>query len=120
MKILIDMNLSPLWTQFPGSHGIEAILWSTLGDASAPDSQILDYASSNGFVVFTHDLDFGMLLASRRSRTPSVIQVQTQDTLPSAIGAVVLRAAEASRGHLDAGAIVTIDLAHDRIRLLPI
>ena len=34
MKILIDMNLSPMWVQFLVSHGIEAVHWSTIGDAS--------------------------------------------------------------------------------------
>jgi len=28
----------------------------------------MDYASENGFVLFTHDLDFGALLASRETR----------------------------------------------------
>jgi predicted nuclease of predicted toxin-antitoxin system len=71
-------------------------------------------------VVFTHDLDFGMLLAARKSCGPSVIQVRTQDVLPSAIGDVVLRAIEAAREHLETGAIVTVDVARNRIRLLPI
>jgi predicted nuclease of predicted toxin-antitoxin system len=71
MKILIDMNLSPMWVQFLVAHGIEAAHWSTIGEASAPDSLILDYAPSSGFVVFTHDLDFGMLLAAR-NRIPGV------------------------------------------------
>ncbi len=109
MKLLIDMNLSPMWVQYLVAHGIEAVHWSTVGEISAPDSQILDYAASNGFVVFTHDLDFGMLLAARRSRGPSVIQVRTQDVLPAAIGAVVLRAIEAGRKYLEGGAIVTVD-----------
>jgi predicted nuclease of predicted toxin-antitoxin system len=120
MKILIDMNLSPMWVQFLVAHGIEAAHWSTIGKASAPDSLILDYAAANGFVVFTHDLDFGMLLAARKSHGPSVIQVRTQDVLPSAIGGVVLRAIEAGRQHLETGAIVTVDLVRNRIRLLPI
>ena len=99
---------------------IQAAHWSTIGDAAAPDSRILDYAASNGFVVFTHDLDFGMLLAARKAHGPSVIQVRTQDVLPSAIGDLVLRAIEAVGDHLKAGAIVTVDLARNRIRLLPI
>lgn len=114
MKILIDMNLSPLWVRFLVEHGIEAIHWST------PDYQILDHAASNGLVVFTHDLDFGMLLAARKSRGPSVLQVRTQDVLPAAIGAPVLQAIERAREHLEAGAIVTVDVAQHRIRLLPI
>jgi predicted nuclease of predicted toxin-antitoxin system len=120
MKILIDMNLSPVWVQFLVRHGIDAVHWSTIGEASAPDSRILEYAASNGFVVFTHDLDFGMLLASSKSRGPSVIQVRTQNVLPPALGVVVLRALEAAREHLDSGAIVTVDLTQNRIRLLPI
>jgi len=120
MKILIDMNLSPTWVQFLVAHGIDAVHWSTIGVAWAPDSRIMDYAASNRFVVFTHDLDFGMLLAARKSRGPSVIQVRTQDVLPSAIGTVVLRAIEACREHLEAGAIVSVDLSQKRIRLLPI
>jgi predicted nuclease of predicted toxin-antitoxin system len=76
MKILIDMNLSPLWVQFLVENGIEAVHWSTVGEPTAPDSQILEHAASNGFVVFTHDLDFGMLLAARKARAPSVLQVR--------------------------------------------
>jgi predicted nuclease of predicted toxin-antitoxin system len=120
MKILIDMNLSPIWVQFLAAHGIEAVHWSTIGQATAPDSQILNHAASYGFVVFTHDLDFGMLLAAQKSRGPSVIQVRTQDVLPSAIGVVVLCAIEACRDHLESGAIVSVDLGQNRIRLLPI
>jgi predicted nuclease of predicted toxin-antitoxin system len=120
MKILIDMHLSPMWVQFLDEHEIDATHWSTIGNANAPDSRILAYAASNGFVVFTHDLDFGMLLATGESRGPSVIQVRTQDVLPSAIGVAVLRAIEAGRDHLEAGAIVTVDFAQSRIRLLPI
>jgi predicted nuclease of predicted toxin-antitoxin system len=61
-----------------------------------------------------------MLLALRKLRGPSVIQVRTQDILPSAIGAVVLRAIKATCSHLEAGAIITVDLVQNRIRLLPI
>jgi predicted nuclease of predicted toxin-antitoxin system len=120
MKILIDMNLSPAWVRFLAAHGMEAMHWSAVGEVSAPDSEIVDYAAENGFVVFTHDLDFGMILAARKTRGPSVIQVRAQDVLPFAIGPVVLRAIEKARDHLEAGAIVTVDLAKSRIRLLPI
>jgi predicted nuclease of predicted toxin-antitoxin system len=85
-----------------------------------PIRKFSDYAAENGFVVFTHDLDFGALLGAHRARGPSVLQIRTQDLLPVAIGTIVLRAIEASRDHLEAGAIVTVDVAGERIRLLPI
>ncbi len=120
MKLLIDMNLSPLWVQFLADAGFDSTHWSEIGQPSAPDTEILDYASANGLVIFTHDLDFGALLATRKLRRPSVIQVRTQDVLPSAIGEIVVRALHASRSHLETGALVTVDLNRNRIRLLPI
>jgi predicted nuclease of predicted toxin-antitoxin system len=41
MKFLVDMNLSPLWVQFLTNRGFEAVHWSTVGQPSAPDPEIL-------------------------------------------------------------------------------
>jgi predicted nuclease of predicted toxin-antitoxin system len=80
----------------------------------------MDYARENGLLVFTHDLDFGALLAQKQSRGPSVIQIRTQDVLPKAIGEMVIRALHAARHHLESGALVTVDPNRHRIRVLPI
>ena len=120
MKFLIDMSLSPLWVTFFAVHGIEAVHWSAVGAASAPDAEIMEYAADSGFIVFTHDLDFGTLLAARKSDGPSVIQVRTQDVLPSAIGEAVLRAIRSTERHLMTGALVTIEPSRQRVRILPI
>jgi predicted nuclease of predicted toxin-antitoxin system len=120
MKFLVDMNLSPLWVPFLSSHGCEAVHWSTVGQPRAPDSEILAFAAANGCIVFTHDLDFGMLLAAYRTSGPSVIQVRSQDVLPSAIGETVLRAIRAAEPYFEAGVLVTVDAVRLRIRLLPI
>lgn len=120
MKILVDMNLSPLWVPFLASHGFETLHWSTVGQPSAPDTEILAFAAANGCIVFTHDLDFGTLLAAHKTNGPSVIQVRWQDVLPSAIGDAVLNALQAAQAHLEKGALVTIDPMRRRIRLLPI
>ena len=61
-----------------------------------------------------------MLLASYQTRGPGVIQVRSQDVLPSAIGEAVLRAIRTARPHLEKGALVTVDAIRQRIRLLPI
>lgn len=120
MKFLIDMNLSPLWIQFLSEHGIDAVHWSTVGAANADDATILGYAAANGWIVFTHDLDFGLMLASTGQNSPSVLQVRSQNVLPSAIADLVLRAIIVTEQHLKAGALVTVDTSRHRIRLLPI
>jgi len=40
--------------------------------------------------------------------------------MPAAIGGVIIRALGVSRSHLESGALVTVDLNRNRIRLLPI
>ncbi len=120
MKFLVDMNLSPLWVPFLTDHGFEAVHWSNVGESRAPDSEIFSFAAANGWTVFTHDLDFGMLLAAHGTNGPSVIQVRAQDVLPSAIGEAVLRAIRAAEPYLESGALVTVDPLRHRIRLLPI
>lgn len=44
---------------------------------SATDEEIMRWARENGYVVFTHDLNFGVILAATRAQSPSVIQVRT-------------------------------------------
>src|SRR5262245_49344506 len=50
MKLLVDMNRSPMWVPFLVGHGFEAVHWSAIGAPSAADSEILDYAGANGLV----------------------------------------------------------------------
>lgn len=78
------------------------------------------YGGKNQFVVFAHDLDFSALLAARKTKGPSVVQIRTQDVLPSAVDSIVLLALQSASTHLEAGALVTIDPHRHRIRLLPI
>lgn len=119
MNILIDMNLSPEWCKVFADVGWEAYHWSTIGDMRAPDHTLMKWALEHDCIVFTHDLDFGALLAATNASGPSVIQVRTQDIMPSAIGTIVISAISAHQSELLAGAILTVDLSKKKIRLLP-
>lgn len=120
MKILVDMNLSPQWCPALRKHGHECVHWSDVGDARASDRVIMDWAQRNGHVVLTHDLDFGTLLALTQAAAPSVIQVRTQDVLPAALEALVASLLRAHEGALAAGALVVLDEARSRVRILPL
>lgn len=114
------MNLSPEWAQVLNDAGFEAIHWSTVGDPRASDRVIMDWARANSYVVFTHDLDFGALLAAAKTASPSVIQVRTQDVLPAKLAHLVITALRQFTSDLDSGALVTIDETRSRVRILPI
>lgn len=120
MKILIDMNLSPEWVKTFAENEIEAIHWSKVGDPTATDRVIMDYAQINNYVVFTNDLDFGALLAVTQAQLPSVIQVRTQDLLPIAIGNLIISAISQFQPQLEAGALITLDTLRSRVKILPI
>ena len=120
MRLLIDMNLSPDWQPLLRENGFEAIHWSVIGACNAPDAEIMQWARDNGWVVFTHDLDFGILLAHSKDGRPSVIQVRTQDVSPGHLGPVVLRALRAHGRALESGALLTVDESKSRVRILPI
>ena len=120
MKLLIDMNLSPKWVSVLKEAGFEAAHWSSIGRPDAPDYEILAYAKSNRYVVFTHDLDFGTILAATKADCPSVIQIRTQDVTPEYLGPLVVSALHQFEKYLEDGAIVTIDQKKLRARILPL
>ncbi len=119
MKLLIDMNLSPDWVEIFEQNGWQAVHWSTVGNPRAMDSVIMDWARTNGYVVFTHDLDFGMLLATTRAQEPSVIQVRIQDIMPRVLGSRLVQILRQYESVLESGALVTVDETKSRVRILP-
>lgn len=120
MKILIDMCLSPEWRITLSAAGFEAVHWSEIGDGNAPDHALFDWAAARDFVIFTHDLDFGTLLALSKSRKPSVIQIRSQEIMPDVMGQVVISALTELQAELSSGALVTIDTDKRRARILPL
>ena len=120
MKVLIDMNLSPRWAGVLSAAGIEAVHWSALGAINAPDSEIMNYARNNDFVVLTSDLDFGTILAATQGEKPSVVQIRAEDVSPVVIGRQVAAALSQMKAELDEGALLTVDPNRTRIRVLPL
>ena len=120
MKILIDMNLSPDWTVVLQAENIEAVHWSSVGKPNAPDEEIMNYARENDYAVFTHDLDFGTMLALTQATSPSVLQVRAQDILPKNIGNIVIKILQKYKDEIEQGALIVFDKAKERVRILPL
>ena len=120
MKLLIDMNLSPRWVEFLDRYGWQAVHWSHVGDPRATDHTIMEWARAQNHIVFTHDLDFGAILAVTNADSPSVLQVRTHDVLPEHLGKLVVDALEQFREMLERGALITVDESTARARILPL
>ena len=120
VKILVDMNLSPDWVEVLESNNISARHWSTVGDHRAKDRVIMEWARKNGHIVFTHDLDFGTLLALTQATSPSVIQIRTKNVLPEYLSRLVVSVIKQHEKELQRGALIILDDVINRIRILPL
>ena len=119
IKVLVDMNLSPEWVPLLRNHGWEAIHWAAVGDPRAPDMEIMAWARANTCVVFTHDLDFGSMLALTHAAGPSVLQLREPRVLPEQILPVVVATLRRYQSELAAGALVVVEQHRSRVRVLP-
>jgi predicted nuclease of predicted toxin-antitoxin system len=120
MKFLVDMNLSPHWVKVLTDAGFEAVHWSTCGNRSAADIEIMAFAKANDYVVLTHDLDFSAILAATGATKPSVVQFRADDISPDAIGEPVVRALRQMASELNEGALLTVEPGRTRIKVLPL
>ena len=120
IKLVIDMNLSPDWVPVLNDRGWQAVHWSSVGDPRASDRTIMEWAVKHEHVVFTHDLDFGTMLALSHATGPSVLQIRAQDVLPDHLDDVVIAALKQHEVDLASGALVVVDETRTRVRVLPI
>jgi predicted nuclease of predicted toxin-antitoxin system len=120
MKILIDMNLSPLWADFLNDNGYEAAHWSSIGHVAAADEQIFEFAIEYNWVILTSDLDFGTILAFTNEEKPSVFQVRTDNSMPYEIGLKVLHCLSQFETEILNGCLITLDDIKFRVRILPL
>jgi predicted nuclease of predicted toxin-antitoxin system len=83
------------------------------------DVEVMRLAAAHNHIVLTADLDFGAILAATQRRRPSVIQIRADVLTPAAVGAAVLSAIRQMPEELAEGAIISLDAARARLRVLP-
>jgi predicted nuclease of predicted toxin-antitoxin system len=120
LRVLVDMNLSPSWVEVLRNAGFEAEHWSQLGANDAPDSELFEWARTHGYIVFTHDLDFGAMLNATQAESPSVFQVRTDDVSPEALAPRTIGLVHRFTPQLLSGALVVVDEVRERVRVLPL
>jgi predicted nuclease of predicted toxin-antitoxin system len=80
----------------------------------------MQWAMANGYAVFTHDLDFGTMLALSGADGPSVLQVRCLNVMPEAIGPLVLSVIRSYEAEIERGALVVADERRQKVRILPL
>lgn len=80
----------------------------------------MEYAKAEGYIVFTHDLDFGDILAVTGAKGPSVIQMRTNNTTPQVMCEFYFKALNQFETRLNKGALITLVPDKMRARILPL
>jgi predicted nuclease of predicted toxin-antitoxin system len=120
VKVLIDMNISPLCVPALAAAGHEAWHWTSVGAPNATDAEVMAWAREHDMVVLTHDLDFGDILGASGAVGPSVIHLRAERLSIDVMGVLLVSALRDYQLELEAGALLTVDAARLRVRLLPI
>jgi predicted nuclease of predicted toxin-antitoxin system len=120
MKFLADMGISKKTILFLRSQGHDAIHLAEQSMQKAQDPVILLKARQEDRVLLTHDLDFSDLVAASGETLPSVITFRLRDMRPENVNLYLKNLLDSHSDALLQGAIVSINEAKTRLRLLPI
>jgi predicted nuclease of predicted toxin-antitoxin system len=120
LRLVVDVNLSPEWVPVLTEAGFDAVHWTQVGDPSAPDREIMDWAVADGSVVFSHDLDFSTMLALTHASGPSLVQLRGPKVLPEQISEPLIQSLRRFRVDLEVGALLLIEPGRSRVRILPL
>lgn len=122
MNLLLDMNISPALCPLLSAAGHSAVHWADVGAPDAPDIEIMQWAKQNGYVVITHDLDFGAILAVTGLDKPSVMQVRRPGAMrdQKKLAALLVHFLEKYEQHLEDGALIVFNDIQSRVRILPL
>jgi predicted nuclease of predicted toxin-antitoxin system len=87
---------------------------------TASDSEILKKALNEKRIILTHDLDFGKLLATAGTKSPSVVIFRLQNMCPENVNKFCDRIIDRFADALEEGAILSIGDKRIRCHQLPI
>ena len=86
----------------------------------ATDAEIVKKATKERRTILTCDLDFGDLMATSAEICPSIIVFRLQNERPENVNKRLEQVLEESFDALEKGAIISVEEARHRVRLLPI
>jgi predicted nuclease of predicted toxin-antitoxin system len=120
MKLLLDQGLPRSAATLLINEGFDAIHVADIGFSQAEDTEIIQKAKEENYVVVTLDADFHALLALDEAVSPSVIRIRIERLRAKALTDLLLTVIAECRDDLEKGSAITVEVNRMRVRLLPL
>lgn len=120
MKLLADMGISQSTVEWLRKQGCDTIHVRDEAMHRAPDVEITAKARKEERIVLTCDLDFGAIMSVSGEKYPSVIILRLENETPANVNSRLKQVLEESLAPLREGAIIIVEDARHRVRLLPL
>lgn len=120
MKLLLDQGTPRSAAARLRQAGLDAVHTGETGLAEAEDDEIIQRATKEGRIIVTLDADFHTLLALTQASKPSVIRIRIEGLRAEEFCGLLLQVLHQCAEELAAGAMVSVNDFHIRVRRLPI
>ena len=120
MKFLADMGISQSSVNWLRQNEYDVIHLREEGLQRTTDAEIVKTATREGRAILTCDLDFGDLMATSGEICPSIIIFRLQNERPENVNRRLEQVLRESSNALEKGAIISVEEARHRVRLLTI
>jgi len=117
---LLDQGLPLSAAALLCEAGIDALHVGEIGLSAASDTEILQKARDDEYVVVTLDADFHALLAVTEATSPSVIRIRIERLRAQALTNLLITVIDECEEDLDRGVVVTVEPNRIRVRRLPL
>lgn len=120
MKFLLDMGISRTTGNYLEELGYDTTHLINENMETASDAEILNKALNEKRIILTHDLDFGKLLATSGTKSPSVVIFRLKNMRPDNVNNFCKRILDRFADAIEKGAILSVGDKRIRCHQLPI
>ena len=120
MKLLVDKGLPRSTVEKLKLLNMESIHVDDIGIAATTDSEIINKAIQDSFIVVTLDSDFHTILASSDDNKPSVIRIRIEVLKADKLAEIIKSILESVKEELQNGVAVSVTEKRIRVRQPPL